>query len=104
VGGDGGKQDRSRGLAERRTRQAGHPGLTGAEVDEVIADVVRDREGVDQREFFPVHFSFVSSFSLVLATLGMNMAPKGLATGLPLAKESRISERRTIPVEKSGGA
>jgi hypothetical protein len=51
-----------------------------------------------------VHFSFVSSFSLVLATLGMNVAPKGLATGLPLAKESRISERRTIPVEKSGVA
>ena len=30
------------------------PGLTGSEVDEVVAKVVKDRKGVDQEEFLRV--------------------------------------------------
>jgi glycerol-3-phosphate dehydrogenase len=38
------------------------PGLTGAEVDEAIAEVVRDREGVDQEEFLRVRFLLLVHF------------------------------------------
>ena len=31
------------------------PGLTGSEVDEVVAKVVKDRKGVDQEAFLWVH-------------------------------------------------
>ena len=36
------------------------PGLTGSEVDEVVANVVKDREGVDQEEFLRVCLLFDS--------------------------------------------
>jgi hypothetical protein len=35
------------------------PRLVGAEVDEVIAEVVRDREGVDQEVFLLVRFQWL---------------------------------------------
>jgi hypothetical protein len=68
-GGEGGHRERRGSKIDREAAQGavleklGVPGLMDAEVDEVIARVVRDREAVDQEEFLCVRFSFVSSFS-----------------------------------------
>jgi hypothetical protein len=85
-----------------RPRGAPYPRsqLTGAEVDEVITEAVTGREGVDQEGCV---FLVISSFSLVLADLGMTGVchAQGLGCCAPAAKSQRgrpFRSRRVMEV------